>query len=273
MKRILLVGFITFILTIPALAQKRSTILGDAWTGEVVTTSDSTREISIKYADAGETKTFVGFLEEGYKVKMKDGRLQELKVSEITPGTRIRVFYKTKQQDVGGRKAKAHKIFRIDFLGVDEHERLRELLNLAPSTPVTLAESENLPTTNPLKLYLAIEYRHVKDNFVDWLNKWNREQAAKYGALEIVSEPSQADISLVIYRGADKLIVPIPLEAYDAAGTLHKFSHVTAYMVKGDKGLKVMWMQVLLIDLEKPESPKGRIEKEFEKRMKARYRS
>ena len=45
MKRILTIGFATLIILNVAFAQKRSTILGDAFTGEVIATDDNTREI------------------------------------------------------------------------------------------------------------------------------------------------------------------------------------------------------------------------------------
>jgi hypothetical protein len=149
MKRILIASFITLTFFNLTLAQKRTTILGDAWTGEVVATDANTREITIKYVEKGKTETFTSVLAEGYQVKMKDGSSHDLKVSDIPIGTRVRVFSKTKEQDIGGRKVKINKISRIDFLGKDEFSRLRESLNLEPSATVTLVESENLPATTP----------------------------------------------------------------------------------------------------------------------------
>lgn len=274
MKRILLAGLVVTILANLICAQKRTTILGDAWTGEVVTTSDATREITLRHPDKTKTETFVGILEEGYKMKMKDGSLHELRISEITPGTRIRVFYKTKQQDVGGRKVKVHSIYRVDFLGKDEYTRLREALKLEPSIPVILAESSKLPTTNPLKIYLAIEQPHVKDSLVKWVRRWNKEQAAKYGSIELVSDPAQSDISLVIYWGADETIMLLPVMIYDErSGRTSDFFPATAYVVtKEAGGLKVRWQKLLLLSTEKSEGPTGQIEKEIEKRMKARIK-
>src|SRR5688572_31939452 len=131
--QILLAGLIVAVLASLVFAQKRTTILGDAWIGEVVTANDSTREITLRHPEKNKTETFVGLLEEGYKLKMKDGSQRELRVSEITPGTRIRVFYKTKQQTDGRQKMKVRSIYRVDFLGKDEYTRLREALMLEPS--------------------------------------------------------------------------------------------------------------------------------------------
>jgi hypothetical protein len=277
MERILAAGVLTLVFASHMFAQKKSTPFGDTWTGEVVTVNSVTREVTIKSTGKGETETFVGTLEEGNKAKGDGGSLKELKVSEILPGTRIRVFYKTKQQDVGGRKMKVHSIYRVNFLGRDEYTRLREALSLEPSAPVSLAESETLPAATPLKVYLAIELPHIKDRFVDWVGKWNREQAMKYGPLELVADLAHSDIAVVAHRGSENVIPQLPIEFYDAAGNVHRglFSRATAYILtKGDGRLEMLWRQELVIASgENREISKALIEKELEKRMKARARA
>jgi len=89
---------------------------GDTWTGEVSAVNDANREITLVYFGKKKTESFVGVLQEGYKVKRKDGELTELKVSTIPSGTRMRVYYMAKDRKVDGRKEKFHEIFRIDFL-------------------------------------------------------------------------------------------------------------------------------------------------------------
>ena len=266
MKRILTICFATVIIFTLASGQKRSTVLGDAFTGEVVATDANTREITIKYEEQGKAETFTGTLVEGYQVKLKDGGSRELNVSEISSGTRIRVFYKTKEQDMGGKKVKINKISRIDFLGKDEFSRLRAALNLEPSTPVVLSKSA-LSTSTPLKVYLTTEDERIKDRFVDWVSKWNKDQSAKYGALEIVSTLADADASLVVLNGAVNWVA-IPIEV--GRDGKARGVPVTAYLVsKKNNGLEVLWKQVLLTN---PESEKGLIEEEIEKRMKARLK-
>ena len=271
MKRILTFSFVTLIFFNLAFAQKRTTILGDAWTGEVVATNDSTREITIKYEYKGKIETFVGILDEGYKVKMKDGSSHELRVSEIPAGTRIRIFSKAKGQDVGGRKVKINRIFRIDFLGKDEFSRLREALNLEPSFPAKLNESGSLSAANPLKMYLAIEDgdHQAKTTFMAWVSKWNKEQAAKYGSLEIVSGFAEAQVALVVLNGAENLAVTPFMIGAD--GMVHNFPPITVFLVSPQSnGLEVLWKQVFLTRPVASQTAKGRIEKEVEKRMKAR---
>ena len=89
---------------------------GDTWTGEVTGTNDDTREITLSYKKKDKKETFTGVLEQGYKVKMKDGSYHELKVSDIPAGTRIRVYYVAKGEKVGGEKKKINNIFQVKFL-------------------------------------------------------------------------------------------------------------------------------------------------------------
>jgi hypothetical protein len=274
MRRIVLAGLIVSLLANFAFAQKRMTVLGDAWTGEVVSTNEATNEITLRHPDKSKTETFVGILEEGYKVKLKDGSLRELKVSEMTPGMRVRVFYKTKQQDVGGQKMKVHSIYRVDFLGIDKYTRLREALKVEPAIPVILAESGKLTTASPLKIYLAIEQPHVKEGFIEWVSRWNTEQATKYGTIELVPDPAQSDISLVVYWGADETIMLLPAMIYDERnGRTRDFFPATAHIVTREgEGLKVLWQKFMMLSREKLEGSVMLIGKEIEKGMKARLK-
>jgi len=86
---------------------------GDIWTGVIAATNEATREITLSYTKGQKTETFVGVLEDGYKVKMKDGSLHELRLSEIQLGTRVTVYYMQAERKEGGKKRKYYKIFRI----------------------------------------------------------------------------------------------------------------------------------------------------------------
>jgi hypothetical protein len=90
---------------------------GDTWTGEVTAIDDGKREITLSYKKKDKEEIFIGVLEEGYSVKMKDGSMHELKVSEIPTGTRIKVYYMTKtKKDASGAKIKFNQIIKIRFL-------------------------------------------------------------------------------------------------------------------------------------------------------------
>ena len=88
---------------------------GDTWTGEVSAVNDANREITLVYKSSKKTETFVGVLQQGYKVKLKDGSLTELKVSTIPAGTRLKVYYMAKDRKVNGQKEKFYEIFRVAF--------------------------------------------------------------------------------------------------------------------------------------------------------------
>ncbi|HKQ51070.1 MAG TPA: hypothetical protein VJT74_01785 [Pyrinomonadaceae bacterium] len=261
MRRILLVGLMVPLLTSIVYGQKG--IFGDSWTGEVVATDEATREITIKSAGKNKTETFTGVLEEGYKVKMKDGSQHELKVSEIPPGTRIRVFFKS--QD------KVNRIRKVVFLGIDEYTKLREAVHAEPSTPVTLAESEKFPASDPLKIYVAVAQPYLKDSFVEWADRWNKKEAAKYGSIEVVNDAAGADISLVTYWGRDESEILLPLTSYERGGTPHNLVSATAQIVAREGGgLKVLWQKLMFLSPKKLGDSAWPFDKEVEKRMKAR---
>lgn len=88
---------------------------GDTWTGEVSAVNNASREITLVYNNGKKTETFVGVLQQGYKVKLKDGSLAELKLSMIPAGTRLKVYYMAKDRKVSGRKEKFYEIFRMEF--------------------------------------------------------------------------------------------------------------------------------------------------------------
>lgn len=89
---------------------------GDTWTGEVSEVNDDTREIALVYNGPRKTETFVGVLQQGYKAKLKDGSLAEVKVSLDPYRRRMKGYYMAKERKVSGRKERFYEIFRIDFL-------------------------------------------------------------------------------------------------------------------------------------------------------------
>jgi hypothetical protein len=270
MKRILIISFVTIATFNLALAQKRTTMFGDMWSGEVIATNDDTREITIKYDVEGRMETFTGILVKDYDVKMKDGSTHRLKVSEIPIGTRIRVLTKPKEQAVGGRKVKVNSISYIEFLKEDEFLRLRKALNLEPSFPVTFNESGSLSPAMSLKIYLFIEDDGIKNRFIDWVSKWNKEQAMKYGSLELVSSFAEANVSLVVLKNAGTMeFTPSINNMAGRAGTFPLSA--VSLASKKSYGLEVIWEQFLITNPDsKPDT--GQLETEITKRMKARLK-
>jgi hypothetical protein len=86
---------------------------GDTWTGAVTNVNDEAREITLTYTKGDKTESFQGELEKGYKVKLKDGTMHEMRVSEIPLGTRLKVYYVTRWRKIDGKKTKYNEIFRL----------------------------------------------------------------------------------------------------------------------------------------------------------------
>jgi hypothetical protein len=269
MKKILLYSLIFLIGANIVCAQKKSTIIGDACTGEVTATNDTTREITISYDNKGKTESFVGVLNEGFQVKMIGGSFHELKVSEIPVGTCIRVLYRTKEEKVGGQKVKVNRIFGIELIPRDKYVQLREALKLPATTPVTLAESNPLPAGNPLKLYLVIDDQNVQRSFSAWVEEWNKDQGKKYGMIALAPDLAQADAVLVRHPGS--------------VSVLNFRTAVNYLVVRKPAGLEVLWTIPVLVDggailsgqppldeKEKVEAASRRLEKALEQAMKHR---
>jgi hypothetical protein len=274
MKRALLAGLAIISLAPFAHSQKRSTIMGDAFQGVVVSSNETTREITISYTDTdkNKTETSVGVLKPGYQMKMRDGTRRELQMSEIKPGLRIRVFYKNTSADVAGTKTKIAAINRIQFLGRDEYTTLREALGVAPSLPVTLTPADKLPAASPLKLFIAIHEPYIKERMIKWVTAWNKEQGAKYGEIQIVPDLDQSDLAAAFFWGWEKSVAILPLLLFDE----NRDREITAYqatlhlVTKDAGGIKVLWMKTSFENRKEMEDVQGQIERELEKRLKSR---
>lgn len=161
MTRRLSLTLLVFACACAAVARRGASAFSDGWSGVVVAVNDGTREITLQRSYQGKTETFIGVLEEGYKVKTSDGSEHELKVSEIPLGTRLWITYETRRRDSGGQKVKINVITRLGVFPKDKYVQLRERLNLPASTPITDSEKRALPGGDPLKMYVAIEDSRV----------------------------------------------------------------------------------------------------------------
>ena len=83
---------------------------GDTWTGNIVATDDGTREMTLVYNGKDGTETFVGVLQSGYKIKLKDGTQLDVKPSMFRTGTHVTVYYMPK---LHGLRKKYYEIFNI----------------------------------------------------------------------------------------------------------------------------------------------------------------
>jgi hypothetical protein len=89
---------------------------GDTWTGTVTAVSDQTREIVLSYSDKDKTEVFTGLLQAGYKIKLKNGSMKELKPSDIPIGAQLFVYYTVDVKKVDGKRVKTYEIFKLTQL-------------------------------------------------------------------------------------------------------------------------------------------------------------
>jgi len=260
-------------------AQKKSTFFGDIVIGELAGKDEATREITIKYSGKQGTEIFSGTLADDSKLNLGMSRGRDLMLSEIALGMHIRVFYKTRNEKIGGQEKKINKISRLEVLGEDQYFRIRRELNLNPSTAIAPAENgDDLPTTSPLKVYLSIPYNDVHEEVVEWIEKWNRKNGNSFGKLEIVSDFDRADTLIVVAVGSDTLVAEIP--DYDTQERVNRgvWSQATSYLVVKNAGrLTVLWTNVAPVYVTQntgisPQAAEA-LTGEVEKRMKARARN
>ena len=82
----------------------------------------------------------------------------------------------------------------------DEMVALRKHLELPENINLALASSSRISQAGPLKVYLAFGLDiGVRNNFEQWINKWNKGDGKKFGALQVISQMAQADVILARY--------------------------------------------------------------------------
>ena len=253
-------------------AQKKSGLMGDMWTGVVESTNETTREITIVNPDK-KTERFTGVLIEGYELPLIDGSKRELKMSDVKPGLRVRAFYKPQTQVVAGQKTKVNLINRFQFLGHDDYTRLRQMLKVESSIPVAQAVKDELPKADPFKIFLALEPQGVDKGLAEWVAVWNKEQSAKYGRVEIVNDLAQADASLVIIWGDDDSYIALPLMVGFNGNEPTDHGFGTAYLATKNAGeLRVLSQLRIAVELKHPDLTGTFLGKNLEKRLKARQK-
>lgn len=267
MRRAILAAALLIACAPGASPQKFPTAGGEARDGRVEAVDAATREITLTPLTAGKPETFKGVLDVGFKARLLDDSVTPPDISEIPLGMRVRVYYEAGQENVGGKKVKVNHVFAVLFPGRDDFDRLRVRLRLAPSTQVTAEESARLPAANSLKIYLALDPPRTKDDFVKWAGRWNTEDAGKYGSVEIVPDAAQADVSLVVYNTVVELSEPLS----SPRGDLVALPSAAAFLVAPEAGgVRVLWRYTPLFSGPRSTGLTERVEREFERLMKAR---
>jgi hypothetical protein len=266
MKQALLTILAVLFFTTVVCAQKKSTLFGDAWEGVVESATEATREIKLVNPNK-KTEAFVGFLVAPYIVKLKDGTSVEFTFSDVKLGMRLRAFYKSETEEAAGQKRKFNLITRLQLLGQDDYTRLRDILKLDPSIPVSVVESLN-PWKSPFKLHLALEPQNLDVAVIKWAHLWNAEQSAKYGRVEIVDDFARSDASLVVIWGKDDSYFN-PEMSVDHGRGPQKVAFATVYLVsKGANGLDLAWQDLTVVETN-PQMTFVGFGKGLEKKLKA----
>ena len=263
MSRLFFVILLVLSCSFETLAQKER--IPGVWRGKINSVNVSTREITLTPMSGTATEPFIGLLEERAKVKLLDDNVTELSIAEIPVGMNVRVFYETTNERVSGRQAKVNHIRGLIFLGRDSFDKLRVLLSLASSTVFTLNFTGDLPASNPLRLHIFVQPPRSKDNLVKWIARWNKDVANSYGANELVSALPQADLSLIVYNRE------VEITGTTMDEDIMLVPSASAFLIKPkNDGIDVVWRYEPLVSSPHNSSLMERIEKELEKRIKAR---
>ena len=82
-----------------------------------------------------------------------------------------------------------------------EIAELSERLNVPASTLIVNTGAARLPAGASLKIYIAAEQdKTAYTRLVKWAEKWNRNEGARHGSLQVVSDLSHADIILARFH-------------------------------------------------------------------------
>jgi hypothetical protein len=219
---------------------------GHTCTGEVTAVNEATREITLTCTKGDETRTFVGVLGKRYKVQIKGGINQEVKVADL-PGKRVKVAYLPQSEmDVNGVKVEAHEVLLILIL-TDEHVRAddRKGITITKVSTYPGADLKNLRGKPE-------EMKGLTKVFVDGgTDPKDRErilkviESAKLG-LTVLDSAEGAEIILNFvggerqttvdyYNAVAKIYAPLPI-------TLG-FGRGVVYVVRGDQRRAVLSFQ------------------------------
>lgn|SRR6266404_4503239 len=123
----------------------------------------------------------------------------------------------------------------------EEIGRVREQLGVSESTPITVANSPDLPTADPLKVYIAAGFdMDVRKRTVERIDEWNKKEAKKYGSLTVVTELSQADVILAQFSDKEHPISKVSGNEKQVNTTTYIPGNSYIIVPKGN-GYEVLW--------------------------------
>lgn len=87
-------------------------------------------------------------------------------------------------------------------------DQLRKEINLPALASIYESDEADFPASKPIKIYPAIKHsKSEAKRFAKWVEKWNEENAARFGKIQIVDKLEDADIAAVQYQyGAGRYV-------------------------------------------------------------------
>lgn len=99
-------------------------------------------------------------------------------------------------------------VFGISVFGQTINSDLKQLQKEIGS-PVSITRNDvSIPASKTIKIYLAIKHnKSSAKDFANWVEKWNQENAAQFGEMQIVSKLADADIAAVQFQyGVSRIV-------------------------------------------------------------------
>lgn len=99
-------------------------------------------------------------------------------------------------------------IFGLSVFGQTTNADLKQLQKEIGSLVSITRNDVSIPASKTIKIYLAIKHnKNSAKDFANWTAKWNQENAAKYGELQIVDKLEDANIAAVQFQyGATRVV-------------------------------------------------------------------
>jgi hypothetical protein len=156
----------------------------------------------------------------------------------------------------------------------DEQTQLRTFLGVDPATPVSLAQSQSLPTNKPLKIFLAIGLdSKVQEKYSKWFASWNKSEAKKLGAIETVSTIDDADVVIAHLVRLDQTTTQTVGTMIGGGGLMLSGDVAPIYnyiIIRSPEGLAVKFRDFRQFSVKYSHKTADKLWDEFKNAMKAR---
>lgn len=99
-------------------------------------------------------------------------------------------------------------IFGLSVFGQTTKSDLKQLQQEIGASAPVIKSNVAFPAAKTIKIYLAIKHnKSAAKDFANWVEKWNQENAARFGEMQIVDKLSDADIAAVQFQNGITRVV------------------------------------------------------------------